>query len=190
MKNIFENAYFGKIYKTIDGREVIYCGTFDNDSKFNTKMVINIDPDQSSDYIHFIWYTQEGKASTSSEPQPDDIEDDYEKKLNSLLEACFYWEAYEDEPKLFAESLKELLDYAPTDQKTIDYCDYIIKSKKTIFDEVNKHITSLISLKPKEINEEELYNIADLWVGDNGVENSNDGIEAFIAGYNFAKKGE
>lgn len=149
MKNIFKNSYFGKKYKTRDDREVIYCGTFDNDSEFNTKMVINADPEQSSDYIQFRWYNQEGKTSPCSESQPDDIEDDYEVKLNSLLKACRYWEAYENEPKLFAESLKELLDYAPTDQKTIEYCAYIIKSKKTLFDEVNKHITYLISLKPK-----------------------------------------
>lgn len=80
MKNIFKDAFFGKAYKTRDGRKVIYCGTFENDSLFNTKVVINTDVDQTSDYIDFRWYTQEGKSSIAD--SPDDIVSEWEESID------------------------------------------------------------------------------------------------------------
>lgn len=92
MGNIFENAYFGKPYKTRDERKVIYCGTFENNSLFNTKVVINTDVDQASDYIDFRWYTQEGKSSIADSPA--DIVSEWEEgiseeELNELAEKSF-----------------------------------------------------------------------------------------------------
>lgn len=108
MNNIFKDAYFGKAYKTRDGRKAIY---------------------------HMY----------------DSVESSHFLILDGSDEVC-------------------------CDDEGIDLGD------APEYD--------IVSEWEDPINEEELYNIADLWVCDNGVENSRDGIEAFIAGYNFAKKGE
>lgn len=118
MKNIFENAYFGKWYKTRDGSKAIFICERTNNA---------------------VW----------------DLNHPY---------ACVI------------EGYGEIWNYYPNGRL------YIGENFETEND--------IISEWEDPINEEKLYNIADLWVGDNGVENSNDGIEAFIAGYNFAKKGE
>lgn len=40
MANIFENAFFGKVYKTRDGRKAIYLGSFYDDKHFPHKIAV------------------------------------------------------------------------------------------------------------------------------------------------------
>lgn len=114
MKNIFENAYLGKAYKTRDGRKVIFYNHHSASAREHAKYVTMILEGQESIYR---WY-YDGTAL------------DYQEHLDIVSE----WE--------------------------------------------------------ESINKEKLYNIADLWVGNNGCERYDDGIDAFIAGYNFGKKGD
>lgn len=160
MESIFKNAYFGKAYRTRDGRKAIFLRTF-----------------VAHGYNHYVStgdleyaVRENGKVNKHLYPYEEDIvsewqeeinEDEYEDKIKSLIDSCIYWEAYEDEPELFAEALKELLDFAPNDKRTIDFCADMIKSRKTIFNEVNKAITSFIRTKSDGINEEELKEYAE-----------------------------
>lgn len=40
MNNIFKDAYFGKLYKTRDGRKAIYLGTFYNEKHFPHRIAV------------------------------------------------------------------------------------------------------------------------------------------------------
>lgn len=155
MKNIFKNAYFGKPYKTKSGNKALYIGVDD----YSPIHLLFVD-----DWFSIYDYNSEGFALDNdsnpmsecelnivSEWQDEISEEEYKNKLDELYESCVYWEAYEDEPELFAESLKELLDFAPKDKKTIDYCAYLIKSRKTILNELDNIVISFAKDKSKEI---------------------------------------
>lgn len=175
MENIFKDAYFGKAYKTRDGRKAIF---------FQLDTIMD-DNGNAIGQLAYVYTLRDGEYSVAlngiSTSENDIIlhnvntielnedivsewcevinEDDYENKIKSLIDSCIYWEAYEDEPELFAKALKELLDFASSDKRTIDFCSDMIKSRKTIFNEVNKAITSSRS-KSDKFNEEELEEYA------------------------------
>lgn len=170
-KNIFEGAYFGKTYKTRNGKIVRYCGK-------NSSMYVLEDDGVAVDYF------PDGTFQTSGESEFDivsewteETNEEYEDKIKSLIESCAYWEAYEDLPELFAKSFKELLDFAPEDQRTIDYCAYLIKSKKTILNEVYSVL---------KVDEEELEKLAYEYVDNSLPLLNGDAISCFKAGYRKA----
>lgn len=161
-KNIFENAYLGKPYKTRDGRKAIFIINMGN-YNFPYRLVIDGD-DSFSNYNEYgRMYSHELPNDIVSEWQEtiELSEEEYKEKLDHIYNSCIYWEAYEDHPELFAKSLKELLNFAPKDEKTIGYCEYLIRSRKTIFKEIDNIMFNFDKKKSKEISEEELNELAE-----------------------------
>lgn len=142
--NIFKNAKFGDCFKTRDGRKAVYLGD-------NTCWIEGGETEIGYSRNGLFVYFQEHGIDIVSKWSEELSEEEYKNKLDELYESCVYWEAYEDEPELFAESLKELLDFAPKDKKTIDYCAYLIKSRKTILNEIDNIVISFAKDESKEI---------------------------------------
>lgn len=153
MENIFERACFGKPYRTRDGRKAIYFYQTER-NKWHELIVegetISLPYQDNGLAVGQHLNNSEWPEDIVSEWQDEISEEEYKNKLDELYESCVYWEAYEDEPELFAESLKELLDFAPKDKKTIDYCAYLIKSRKTILNEIDNIVISFAKDKSKE----------------------------------------
>lgn len=154
MENLFENAYYDKPYKTRDGRKAIYLG-------YRHSFHI-LSP---QDYNGIIAYKDNGLVCDGEEQALDIVsewteeinEKEYEEKVQYLLDSCAYWEASgPEDAELFAEDFKKLLDLAPKHPKTIEYCAYLIKSKKEHFNEVMEAVKKLL----KPISEEELNEVA------------------------------
>lgn len=194
MENIFENAYFGKIYRTKDGRKAAFV----NWNGIKTKVFLYV-KERDMEFYGEEMYDLDGTTSKGStlhdivsEWNEEINEEEYENKIKSLINSCIYWESYESEPELFAKSLKELLDFASKDKRTIDYCADLIKSRKTILEEVNNNIKSIIS---KEINEEKLDKLATTFIKTREKEivrnpllfDYKDAVNIFKAGYRKAK---
>lgn len=159
MKNIFENAYFGKPYRTRDGKKAIYIGENSDNLYFcivdNSKVIRNyLNTGEETMFEHM---PMDSPYNIIEEWQEEISEDEYENKIKSLIDSCMYWEAYED-AELFAKAFKELFDFAPNDKRTVDYCSDIIRSRKTIMDEVSKAIKSFMC--QKDISDEELDKLA------------------------------
>lgn len=154
MEDIFKDAYFGKAYKTRDGRKAIFIAQSLSNAKLITQHKFGFEEfrcNELGSHINLMEEPQSILDIVGVWQEPIDKEE-YEEKIKSLISSCSYWEAYEDEPALFAKAFKELLDFAPEDERTVDYCAYLIKSKKTILNEIYSNI---------KINEEELDRLAE-----------------------------
>lgn len=152
MENIFNNAYFGKPYRMRSGQKALFSHTFFSKEDNEDFALLMIPQEPKTEYnkdslkellvsLDGTWHRKKYESSNDiigEYSEKDSMsEQEYEEKIRYLLDSCIYWEASgPEDADLFAEDFKKLLDLAPKHPKTIDYCAYLIRSKKEHFNEV------------------------------------------------------